>query len=54
MGLLKSNPKLAAREIGDALWISPRTVEKHLAKLREEGIIRRIGPDKGGHWEVVE
>ena len=21
--------------------------------LREDGIIRRVGPDKGGHWEVV-
>ena len=28
-------------------------IEKHLRKLREQGLIRRVGPDKGGHWEVV-
>ena len=24
-----------------------------LDKLKESGIIRRIGPNKGGHWEIV-
>ena len=54
LGLLKADPKLAARAIADALGISTRAVEKQIAKLREEGRIRRIGPDKGGHWEVVK
>lgn len=22
--------------------------------MKAAGIIRRIGPDKGGHWEVIE
>lgn len=25
-----------------------------MKKLQEQGIIRRVGPDKGGHWEVIE
>jgi ATP-dependent DNA helicase RecG len=54
IGLLQSNAKLAAREIGNMLGISPRAVEKQIARLREEGRVRRIGPDKGGHWEVVK
>jgi ATP-dependent DNA helicase RecG len=54
LALLKSAPELAAREIADALGITQRAVEKQIAKLREEGRIRRIGPAKGGHWEVVE
>jgi len=29
------------------------SVEWNLKKLRDEGRIRRIGPDKGGHWEVI-
>jgi hypothetical protein len=28
-------------------------VEKQIAKLRQEGRLRRIGPSKGGHWEVL-
>jgi ATP-dependent DNA helicase RecG len=54
LGLLKADPKLAARAIANALGISPRAVEKQIAKLRGEGRIRHIGPAKGGHWEVVE
>jgi predicted HTH transcriptional regulator len=29
-------------------------VEKHLKALREAGCIRRVGPTKGGTWEVME
>jgi ATP-dependent DNA helicase RecG len=29
-------------------------VKYHLNRLKTDGVIRRIGPDKGGHWEVVE
>ncbi|MBU4262036.1 MAG: hypothetical protein KKC76_09205 [Proteobacteria bacterium] len=36
------------------LGLSPRAVEKQIAKLREEGRIRRVGPAKGGHWEVLQ
>jgi ATP-dependent DNA helicase RecG len=51
---LKADSKLPARAIADALGISPRAVEKQIAKLREEGQIRRIGKNKARHWEVVE
>jgi len=37
----------------EVLGLSQRMIEKHLRKLREQGLIRRVGPDKGGHWEVV-
>ena len=36
------------------LGISRRAVAKQIAILKESGQLRRIGPDKGGHWEIVE
>jgi ATP-dependent DNA helicase RecG len=30
-----------------------RAVEKDLKTLQKEGKIKRIGPDKGGYWEVI-
>ena len=39
--------------LAERIGITPKAVEKHLAKLKAEGIITRIGPAKGGHWEVV-
>ena len=52
--LLKVNPQLSAREIADLIGITQKAVEKQISKLRDENRIRRVGPDKGGHWEVVE
>ena len=55
--LLKNFPELSAREVADRLGLSPRAVEKQIAKLQEEGRIRRVGPvgpAKGGHWEVIK
>jgi len=54
LGLLKANPKLAAREVAETLGITPRAVEKQIARLRTEGRLRRVGPDRGGYWGVVE
>ena len=25
----------------------------NIKRLRQRGVIRRVGPDKGGHWEVI-
>jgi len=52
--LLKKFPALSAREVANRLELSPRAVEKQIAKLREKGLIRRVGPAKGGHWEVLQ
>ena len=52
--IIKNSPTITAREISKTLDLSCRNVEKQIKKLREQGILRRIGPNKGGHWEVVE
>jgi ATP-dependent DNA helicase RecG len=51
--MLKTNPGLTARELANVLGISQRAVEKQIYKLRQANRIRRIGPDKGGYWEVI-
>ena len=52
--LLRENPKLTTAGLTQAVGISSKGVEKQLAHLKREGLLRRIGPDKGGHWEVVD
>jgi len=54
IALVRKNPKLSAREIAGKIGISPRAVEKQIAALKEAGRLRRVGPAKGGHWEVIE
>jgi len=53
MELLRENPKLTTAGLAQEVGISAKGVEKQLANLKREGLLRRIGPDKGGHWEVV-
>ena len=48
------NPQITTQEIADELGVSRRAITKQITNLREQGIIRRVGPDKGGHWEVIE
>lgn len=52
--LLSQDNSMSAAAIAGLIGISPKAVEKHIAKMKAEGILRRVGPDKGGHWEVTE
>ena len=54
LDLIRENPYVTTQEMADSIGIIRRTVAKHIKSLQEKGIIKRIGPDKGGHWEVVE
>jgi ATP-dependent DNA helicase RecG len=50
-----SRPSYAGSDkITDTLGITTRAVEKQIAGLRRQGRLRRVGPAKGGHWEVVK
>jgi ATP-dependent DNA helicase RecG len=51
---IRANKNVSAKEISQTLGISLRAVEKQLSKLKESGRLRRIGPAKGGYWEIVE
>ena len=52
--LISVSPSITISEIADRLGMTTRGVDKNIKRLKEQGIIRRVGPDKGGHWEVVE
>lgn len=51
--LMKQNTAITTTELAQLLNISRRAIAKQTALLKEKGLIRRIGPDKGGHWEVL-
>ena len=51
---MRESPSITQTELSEYLQISVKAVEKQLKNLREEGIIRRVGPDKGGYWEVIQ
>lgn len=52
--ILKPKPETTFAELSVLLGITDRAVKKNLMTLKKSGAIKRIGPDKGGHWEVVK
>jgi ATP-dependent DNA helicase RecG len=52
--LLRANPKVTAQKMALMLGVTDKTIKRHLKTLREQGTLKRIGPDKTGHWEVVK
>ena len=52
--LLKENPGYTYNDLAERLKRTRETVRVNLRKLEELGLIRRIGADKNGHWEILE
>ena len=52
--LIRGNPKITFAEMVSAAGISRSPIQKHIERLKDAQRLRRIGPDKGGHWEVIE
>ena len=40
------------RKLAKKLGINASAVQKHLDALKVKSVIKRVGPDKGGHWEI--
>jgi fido (protein-threonine AMPylation protein) len=53
LDLLKENPVITRQELSDTLGINPSAVQKHVNKLKKEGIIAREGSAKKGVWKVI-
>jgi len=52
IALLKQNSKITVLELAEKVGITTRGIEKILQRLKDKSIIKRIGPARGGHWEV--
>jgi len=52
--LIIFNVHITIPELAENLGITTRAVEKQIANLKKQGIIERIGPDKGGYWKIIK
>jgi len=53
LGIIDRNKFVTIPELAATLRISTTAVENNLAKLKSKKVLKRVGPDKGGHWEIV-
>lgn len=50
--LLQSRSAGTAPEVAELLGLSERTVRRAFSSLKSKGLLRRVGSDKTGYWEV--
>ena len=49
----KDNPSISSIEMANLIGINRSAISKHLKKLKEDHIIKREGPAKGGKWIII-
>ena len=52
--LIQNNNEISTQEMANIIGIDRRNIARQIKNLQAKGIIRRVGPDKGGHWEVID
>ena len=53
LALLRERPHLTMPALAELVGLSVGGVRHHLERLRSAGRLRRVGPTKGGRWEVL-
>jgi ATP-dependent DNA helicase RecG len=48
------NKHISSSELASKIEVSVRKTKLNIKKLKDKGLLKRIGPDKGGHWEIQQ
>jgi len=51
---IKNNPYITQEELAEIVGIARLNIIKNMKKLQEQNIIKRIGADKNGYWQIVD
>jgi ATP-dependent DNA helicase RecG len=54
LAALRQDGSLTIAELASRIGVQNRTIERNIKRLQEQDRLRRVGPDKGGRWEVIE
>ncbi|MDR2395521.1 MAG: putative DNA binding domain-containing protein [Endomicrobium sp.] len=52
--IVSKKPYITIQELSEAIGLTYAGAKKNMTKLKKQRKIRRVGPDKGGRWEVIE
>ncbi|MCD4735630.1 MAG: putative DNA binding domain-containing protein [Bacteroidales bacterium] len=52
--LILENNKITILEMTELIGVTQRSIERNIKKLQEDNKLKRIGPDKGGYWNIQD
>lgn len=50
---IRNNPNATLSEIAEKIGVSRRWIASNMKHLQDTGVVKRVGPNKGGHWEII-
>ncbi len=53
LDLISLNPHITRNEMAIECAVTPDAIKLQLKKLKDKGVIRRVGADRGGYWEII-
>ena len=54
LDLISKNNTITYIALAKQLNISEKAIYVNVEKLKNKGLLKRVGPDKGGHWEITK
>jgi ATP-dependent DNA helicase RecG len=51
--MIRNDNRISTTEIAEKLKVARRTVARDIENMKLNGVLKRIGPDKGGHWQII-
>jgi ATP-dependent DNA helicase RecG len=51
--MIEKNPNITTAQMAEVIGVAKRNLIAFTNNLQRDGIIRHIGPARGGHWEVT-
>jgi len=51
---IKKDRFITAKHLAVIVGISERKIKENIKKLKDKGLLKRLGPSKGGYWEILE
>ena len=52
--VIKNNPQITQEELANVIGLTRKSINSNMKKLQETGLLKRIGADKNGYWQVTE
>jgi ATP-dependent DNA helicase RecG len=46
-------PRITYAQLVNITGRSREAIRKNINSLKKAGLVKRIGPDKGGHWQIT-
>ena len=54
LDVIRENNAVSLKELAQKIGVASKTIQRDLGRLKSENVIRRIGPDKGGYWQIMK